>query len=127
MGGIYIASRTRHAEKWRELRASGVEIISTWIDEAGVGETADYADLWKRCILEATEARALILYREDNEPLKGALVEVGAALGSAQWVQVYTVGCDDPKEYSFLNHPFVTPCRSLEAALFLAGKRCRDD
>lgn len=109
---IFTSSRTRHASIWRALRSAGLPIISTWIDEAGVGETADFGDLWIRCVNEAKSASALILYREDNEPLKGALIEAGSALGAG--VPVFTVGCDDPSEYSFLNHPLVTRCVSLE-------------
>jgi len=51
--GIYIASKSKHAPQWRALRDSGVPIISTWIDEAGEGETLDWTALWKRCIHEA--------------------------------------------------------------------------
>lgn len=116
---IYTASRTRHAPRWKDLRASGVPIIATWIDEAGPGETADMSELWGRCINEAKSAGAVILYREDGETLKGALVEVGAALGAG--VPVYVVGCIDTSEYSWLNHPLVTLCRTVDSALRLIG------
>ena len=109
---IYIASKTTHAPRWRDLRADGVPINSTWIDEAGVGETACFTDLWRRCVDEAGAADALIVYREPGETLKGAFVEVGAALSVG--TPVYAVGCD---EYSFVNHERVTRCPSLEHAL----------
>lgn len=81
--GIYIASRTRHASRWRSLRASGVPIISTWIYESGEGETSDWAELWERCVREASSCRGLILFAEppEDDCLSGALVEVGVALG----------------------------------------------
>jgi hypothetical protein len=44
--GIYIASKTKHAARWLEYRAQGEPIISTWIDEAGEGASADLHDLW---------------------------------------------------------------------------------
>ena len=41
--GIYVASRVSRAEMWRGYRdEGGVPIVSTWIDEAGDGETDDF-------------------------------------------------------------------------------------
>lgn len=77
---IYIASKTRHAHLWRALRDAGAPIISTWIDEAGEGESADLNDLWRRCITESCACDTLIVYREPQDVLKGAWVEIGAAL-----------------------------------------------
>lgn len=92
--GIYIASKTKHADRWRFLRDKvGEPIISTWIDEAGAGESNDLADLWRRCILEASTAEVLILYREPEEVLKGGWVELGAALASG--VTVFAVGIEE--------------------------------
>src|SRR5271165_2948629 len=42
---IYIASRTVHAEKWRRLREDGFPIVSTWIDEAGAGQSQCLSNL----------------------------------------------------------------------------------
>jgi len=69
---IYIASKTKHPLMWRGLRQA-MNIISTWIDEAGEGETADFSDLWHRCINEATTADALIAYHEVGDVWKGGL------------------------------------------------------
>lgn|SRR3990167_5519652 len=113
--GIYMASKTKHAPMWRDMRQSGVPINSTWIYEAGAGESACLADLWLRCIGEAVCARALVVYREPDEVLKGAFIEVGAAL--AVGIPIFAVGCD---EYSFTNHPLVTKCATLSEALLLA-------
>jgi hypothetical protein len=89
---IYIASKTRHADRWLAMRAAGAPIISTWIDEAGEGESADLHDLWERCISESKSCDTLIVYRESQDILKGAWVEIGAALASG--VPVYAVGLD---------------------------------
>ncbi|WFS01564.1 hypothetical protein [Rhizobium tumorigenes] len=91
--GIYIASKTKHAERWRALRAAGLPIISTWIDEAGQGESGDLNDLWRRCILEASTASALVIYREPEDVLKGGWIELGAALASG--VPIYAVGIEE--------------------------------
>ncbi len=119
--GIYIASKTTHAAQWRTLRDRGAPIISTWIDEAGAGETSNWPDLWSRCVSEASSASALVVFRNENsEVLKGAWVEVGAALASG--VPVFAVGCG---EFSFRHHPLVFECKNLGEAFeraALAGK-----
>lgn len=109
---IYTASKTVHADKWRKLRADGMAINSTWIDEAGVGETSSFEDLWLRCVREASSANAVLLYREPGEVLKGAFIEAGAAL--SQGVPVHAIGCC---EFSFVNHPLVTQHSTLDEAL----------
>ncbi|WP_201829673.1 hypothetical protein [Microvirga zambiensis] len=114
---IYTASKTSHADKWKALRADGWNVISTWIDEAGIGETECFTDLWHRCISEAAEADYLIVYREPGEVLKGAFVEVGAALASGR--PVLAIGCD---EFSFTKHVSVYPYPTLEAALSIIPK-----
>lgn len=111
--GIYFASKVKHAEKWRKIRAKGLPVISTWIDEAGEGETSDFSDLWVRCVREASSAQALILYAEPEDVLKGAFIEVGAAIASE--VPVYVVG-RQPR-WTWCEHPLVTECNSIEAAL----------
>lgn len=81
---IYVASRASVPERgamWRALRASGVNITSSWIDEDGPGQTADNRELWSRIQDEVGRSQVLIIYVEpDDFPLKGALVEVGMAM-----------------------------------------------
>jgi nucleoside 2-deoxyribosyltransferase len=100
---IYIASKVKHAEKWRKLRKEGAKIISTWIDEAGEGQTYSYHVLACNCIEEIKEADALILYCEEGEMLKGALIEVGAALAFGK--KVYAVGDCQSISRVFKEHP----------------------
>jgi hypothetical protein len=111
-GFIYIASKAVHGGRWQELRATGYPIMSTWIDEYGPGQTKSWSDLYARAVREASTAKALIVYCETGEILKGALVEVGAALGAG--VPVFAVGCE---HQNFCHHPLVTRCASLKAAL----------
>lgn len=113
---IYIASKTKHAPVWRALRDNeGVPFNSTWIDEAGPGESASLSDLWTRCITEASTARILIIYREPDDVLKGAWVEMGAALSFG--VPVYAVGI---REFTIANHPGVTHFLTMRDALTAA-------
>jgi len=114
--GIYVASKVAHAELWRDLRHFEREpIISTWIDEAGAGESASLEDLWRRCVHEAANAGALIIYRRPDEVLKGAWVELGAALASG--VPVFAVGIE---EFTVANHIGITHCADLIEARRLA-------
>lgn len=114
--GIYVASKVVHAELWRDLRHWEKDpIISTWIDEAGVGESASLEDLWRRCVTEASTAGALIIYRRPDEVLKGAWVELGAALASG--VPVFAVGIE---EFTVANHAGITHCADLIEARRLA-------
>lgn len=111
---IYMASKTRHATKWLKLRESGVDIISTWIDEAGPGQTKSFTDLWLRCINEVSMADRLIAYAEPGDELKGGLIEIGAALATG--TPVYVVGeVEALKTCKY--HPLITLADSLEKAL----------
>jgi hypothetical protein len=81
--GIYVASRVKHAPIWLDYRdRKRWPIVSTWIDEAGDGETADFGELWQRIRAEIWRSKVLVFYADGNEdfPFKGALVEVGMAL-----------------------------------------------
>lgn len=109
---VYTASKTRHAPMWLRLRdVEHYPIVSSWIDEAGIGETSDWPDLWARCISEASSADVLLVYAEPGDVLKGAWVEVGAALASGK--KVFGVGCE---EYSIRHHKLFETM-TLDAAL----------
>lgn len=87
---FYVCSRVKHADRWKDYRARGANIISTWIDEAGAGETESYSELWVRIQKEVRESNGLIMLLEpDDFPLKGALVEAGMALAYDKPVFVY--------------------------------------
>lgn len=122
---FYVASRASIPERpamWRFKRDHGLRIISTWIDEAGEGETACQTDLWRRIDREIAEASSLILYVEPNDfPLKGALIEVGMALGRSKRVLVVApdVVLDKPTMRplgSWAAHPLVTFHPTIEHA-----------
>jgi hypothetical protein len=103
---IYTASKTKHAEKWRGLRAAGHRIISTWIDEAEPGQTADYSELADRCRAEIAGADYVLLYCEPDEILKGAIIEAGMALALGKPVRC--VGDCPSISAVFAKHPLWT-------------------
>lgn len=125
-GQYYAASRASVPERpamWRKLRDQGVLITSTWIDEAGEGETACNTDLWRRIAREVAESDAVILYAEKGDfPLKGALVEVGMAIGLGKRVMVVAPGVEiEPHTCrpigSWMMHPLVTLHATMAHAL----------
>jgi len=121
---LYVASKTVHAPMWRQLRTTGPNIISTWIDEAGEGETADYSELSERCLDEIRKSSAVILYCEHDDLLKGALIEVGMALALGK--SVYCAGDSKSLSRVFREHPLWIPVESVEAAC-VAALACAPD
>lgn len=114
--GIYMASKAvAHGPRWQALRDKGWPIISTWIDESQAGATLDWPDLWDRCLSEVVSAEVCIVYMEPGEILKGAWVEVGAALAAG--VHVIGVGIDD---FSISKSGKIISAASLDEALELA-------
>lgn len=128
--GIYIASKVRHARRWRLLRDKiGYPIISTWIDEAGDGQSRDFADLWRRCVSEAANAEVLVFNAEPGELFKGAWVELGAALGNG--VPVLAVGLNRIEGLTIAQDPRIRHFPSMKAIMEVLkpmanGKRFAD-
>ncbi len=127
--GIYVASRASVPDRvamWKRFQASGVKINSSWINEAGQGETLNYTHLWERITDEIACSQALVLYAEpDDFPLKGALVEVGAALGLGRPVVACLPGVQvEPRNCrpvgSWLAHPLVRHIDSIQEAVDVA-------
>ncbi len=127
---VYVASRASLPERaalWRKMRdEDGFLITSSWIDEAGEGESADMGELWERIGKEIRRSSTLLLYAEsDDFPLKGALVEAGIALGLGMRVIVCLPGVDVTERScrpigSWISHPLVTRCDDMAEAFEIA-------
>ncbi|WP_434716224.1 hypothetical protein [Paraburkholderia sp. A3RO-2L] len=136
-GGTYIASRASipaRAAQWRHLRdVEGWHITSSWIDEAGEGETDSFSELWVRIENEIRNAERLILYAEaDDFPLKGAYIEVGMALAFGIKVFVVAPGVTiEPRSRrpvgSWMDHPLVSLVPDIATALEGAARRLAPD
>lgn len=113
---IYIASKTKHADKWIALRAAGINIISTWIDEAGAGQSPDMVDLRDRCIKESLECDAMVVYSEEGDYLKGAFIEMGVAL-SQPGKPIVLVGPVLPAGSAFTHGQNILTSNSVETAI----------
>lgn len=125
-GPIYVASRASIPERsamWRQLRDDGWQITSSWIDEAGEGETTDFSELWDRIMREIADARKVVLYAESGDfPLKGAILEAGIALGMGKPVIVCLPGVTLESRSnrplgSWIAHRNVTRCDHLQSAM----------
>lgn len=123
---IYVASRAsvpERGEMWRRFRSEGFRITSSWIDEDGDGTTQDFTDLWQRISDEIAEAYGVVLYAEASDfPLKGALIEVGIALGLNKPVIVCLPHLNlDTRSCrpigSWINHPMVSRKDNVREAM----------
>lgn len=114
--GIYTASKTIHAPIWHEYRSVGAAIKASWIDQIlpETDTSGALTPLWDRCVSEARDCAALVLYRRSGEVLRGALVEAGAALAAGR--PVFFVGDPDGLG-SFLNHRLVSVASNLDEAI----------
>lgn len=126
---IYVASRASNPCRpamWRSMRAEGARICSSWIDEAGEGETSSLSELWQRIADEIRQSVALVLYAEQEDfPLKGALIEVGIALGMGKPVIICLPKVElSPRSFrpigSWINHPLVTRIDAVHEAVRVA-------
>lgn len=117
---IYVASKVRHAHIWKTYRDMGYPINSTWIDESGPGES-DLPNLWHQCIKQAKSADVLVAYVEPGDVLKGAYIEIGAAL--AVGTTIIAVGFDP--SISFLRHRSVIVVHVLDDAMRIAKEFVR--
>jgi len=118
---VYPASELSRANTWRRLCDTNDHIIlnARWLKHIKIGtpDTPDRArSFWLQDERDIKSADVLLVWAEDGEHLKGALVEVGMAI--AYGVPVITVGkhCD----YStWQYHPGVTRAYSITHAMAL--------
>lgn len=127
MKTVYIASKTRHAARWRHLREEGIRVIATWIDLPVVSDAAEtfYQNLWLACIGESSSADATIVFAEEGDVLKGALIELGSALAAGKTViqvgECASLKAGDGSDASFTCHPNWTFAPTTDDALRFLG------
>lgn len=108
---FYIASKVKHAPLWKSMREKGYRITSSWIDEAGPGQTVNCAELAERCLRDIKVSKFIVLYCKHGELLKGALIEAGMALALGK--QVRCVGNCHSISRVFKQHPLWKQYRSV--------------
>ena len=122
---IYVSGRASVPERaamWKEYRALGWNINSSWID---AGETDQLEALWLTIQWEISDCHALILYAEESDfPLKGAFVEIGMALGMGKPVIIVLPFEPEGRTFrpigSWIKHPSVTIVKTVQEALDMA-------
>ena len=92
---IYTASKLRHGPMWRNLCDHSRRFIfhARWLkhNKMGTPDTREEAvEFWRQDIQDVLTADAVIVYSENDEVLRGALVEVGVALSSG--IPVFVIG-----------------------------------
>jgi hypothetical protein len=118
---IYVSSRIKFAQMWLDLKVQYPLIHATWLLTTPPLSPNDWKRLWDACLVEAKTAGALVLYAPDEEVLKGALVEVGAALSHN--VPVFYVGLEGRLPLgNLINNPYILRRDTLESALEDATK-----
>lgn len=115
---IYIASKTKYANRWLRLRARGWPITCSWLTRFESYDYAHLPDVAEQCVREASESDALILYAEPGDELRGAFMEAGAALASGVLVYLVNEGRWNEADLpDLLRHPLVRPVCCVEHAL----------
>jgi hypothetical protein len=114
---VYPASKAKHAQWWRSLRAAGVPIVAPWIDWPGNVPGSEpgwemWADHWAGCISSAAEAEICLFVCNQNETACGQLIEAGAALAAGKRVFVVS-----DYEFTFAHHPRCRVFATLEDAI----------
>lgn len=119
---IYIASKMQHAPRWRqEYERADVHIVSRWpflepfID---CGES-NCRKFWQDDFADIQSADAVVVYVEEGEKLRGALVEAGIAIGLGKLVVV--IG-EHPDFGTWSFHPSVKRAADFDLAIKLVKK-----
>ena len=121
MKRVYFASKLKHRAKWRALKDMRVHAHARWLrhNEIGTPDTPEFASrFWVEDHEDVAAADYVIVYAEQGEHLRGALVEAGIAI--ALDVPVLVIG-DHPDFGTWQHHPSVTRCATLDDAFNLIG------
>lgn len=116
---VYTASKMKHAPKWLELHRNNKHIYchARWLKHTQIGteDSADNAgEFWLQDEEDVKNADVLLLYAEEGEHLRGALVEAGIAIGHG--IPVIVVG--KHHDYgTWQHHPGVYIVKDLHDAL----------
>jgi nucleoside 2-deoxyribosyltransferase len=116
---VYFASKLKHAAKWRDLCEENHHFIAhaRWLkhNKIATPDSPRYArEFWLQDEQDVRDADVVVVYGEEGEHLRGALVEAGIAL--ALGIPVYVVG-DHPDYGTWQYHPGVAKRVSLDVVL----------
>lgn len=114
---VYTASKLHHRQRWVSLRSQwpGVTFTARWPDlEKDRPSSDDEArSNWLKDEEDVRKADVVMVYAEDGEHLRGALIEAGMAIALGKTVLV--VG-DHPDFGTWQHHPRVMHAADLDHA-----------
>lgn len=117
---IYTASKLRQAQMWQAIHDSHPDVYfhARWLKHTGKLKTPDTPENAKRFWIEDEQdvkhADAVFVFAEDDEHLRGALVEAGMAIAYGK--PVYVIG-EHPDYGTWQYHPAVVRVRTVEEAI----------
>lgn len=116
---VYTASKLSKGQVWKQLCAENDHLIfhARWLKHITLGtpDTAEHASaFWQQDEQDVRDADAVLVWGDEGEHLRGALVEAGMALACG--IPVIVVG-DHPDYGTWRYHPGVTIATDIEDAL----------
>jgi hypothetical protein len=118
---IYSASKIWHNVKWKLMDDVGYPITARWIwEECGTAENPTGAkqftaeekiQLWIECHEDVTRADMVIVYGEEKDELRGAVMEWGINMGQNK--PTYVIGnapffyANGKSDAAYMHHPLV--------------------
>ena len=114
---VYTASKLHHRERWRSLRSQWPDVTFTarWPDlDKDIPSSSDEArSNWLKDEEDVRRADVVMVYAEDGDHLRGALIEAGMAIALGKTVMV--VG-EHPDFGTWRHHPRVVHASDLDHA-----------
>lgn len=107
----YVSSKLKHAHVWE-----GVNTLSTWIHGEKLSQPSQLSTMWERYRMEIEDCDALVMYVEDGEIYKGALLEAGMAFALEKRIYVVYAGVLPSLSAilgTWIHHPQVTIVKSI--------------
>lgn len=124
---VYVASCMHHRGMWRHLRrlwaSHNIHITSHWIDVGDDHVKASPLALaggWIENLRDIERSKVLVCFGEGKDPLRGALVEAGIAMGQHKPVIIVDRDVPDshsPRWGSWQYHPLVMYRATVDDAL----------
>jgi nucleoside 2-deoxyribosyltransferase len=118
MKRVYFASKLQHASMWNNLKDPRIHAHARWLKhiEYGTKETSSNARIfWEEDLEDIASSDFVVVYAEEGEHLRGALVEAGMAI--ALKIPVILIG-DHPDYGTWQHHRNVVKFDTLEEAFF---------
>ena len=115
----YVSSKLKHKSFWLESEVAH-QIKSSWLTTEELTDEQELAAMWTRYLHEIQDCDKFLMYLEDEDVPKGALVELGAAFALGKPIDIIWTGTKDQlrqKIGTIVDHWLVDYYPTLEEAL----------